>query len=192
MKLADILIFETDEVFPTTPAYKHARDENWNISDDDMEVVYKKLIKEPELDQQQVKNLANELVDEGEFSRNYGSAMFIIPRMHTLIHGMAPYGYTERSARVMFQPARPLIQFMERKGYDVPHQLASAKRDASMRNARLKSEDAKKVMSDYYKSIKNTLTRKQHMKLKSAREEIIRNLMAGRPVQAVFNDVLNR
>jgi len=167
------------------------RDSDWNISDRDMEIVYNALRNCGELDQTEVLPLAQQLVDEFDgYSKNVGSARFLINRMHVIMHGMAPLGVTEHSAQQFFQPARPLIRFMAEKGYNPEEAINMARDEARTRKQRRKAEEARQVMADYYKKIRQTLTPKQDKALRASREQILQGLMAGENPEDVFGQVV--
>jgi len=158
-----------------------------NISPADMEVVYQALKDKGELDVADVVPLAQELADEfGGYSRNAGSARFVINRMHVIMHGMAPLGVTEHSAQQFFQPARPLIAFMAEKGYNPQEAINMAKDEARTRMTKRKKAEAVKVMAAYYKQIKPTLTPQQDKAVRAARDQIVQGLETGATPEDVF------
>jgi hypothetical protein len=161
------------------------------ISAEDMEHVYNALKKKGELDQRDVGPLAAELADEYDaFSRTKGSAEFIINRMHVLMHGMAPTGYTEHSAETFMQPARPLIAFMRNKGHDTQEAIYQAQEEAKERVAKLKREPAIKAVIDYYRQIKSSLTPQQDRIVRASKEQLTQAMMAGNKIDVVFSQVL--
>jgi len=150
----------------------------FNISEEDMERVYKKVVNR-ELDASEVMDLARELIDEDGYTRNLGSARFLINRMHILIHGIAPYGVSERSAETMFTAPKPLISFIEKKGYDADKNIKHAKEEVKTRRAKVKKDVATKMMADYYKANKKKFTPEQDKKLRAERGNIIKDIMSG-------------
>lgn len=159
----------------------------WNISERDMEIVYSALRNRGELDQSDVLPLAQELVDEFDgYSRNVGSARFLINRMHVIMHGMAPLGVTEHSAQQFFQPARPLIQFMSAKGYNPEEAINLARDEARTRLTKRKEEDARNLMASYYRQIRQTLTPQQDKNVRANRDQLIQGLKTGASPEDVF------
>ena len=180
MKLVDLLEAPENQ----QPAQ---RGSDWNISERDMEIVYRALRNKGELDQADVGPLAQELVDEFDgYSKNVGSAKFVINRMHVIMHGMAPLGVTEHSAQQFFQPAKPLIRFMSGKGFNPQEAINLARDEARTRKRKRKTDEARQVMADYYKRIKQTLTPQQDKALRASRQQIIQALMAGDTPEDVF------
>lgn len=183
MKLIDL--FEMPENAAASRVSDH------NISPSDMQIVFDALRNRGELDKSEVKPLAAELVDEhGGYSKNAGSAQFVINRMHTIMHGMAPLGVSEQNAEQFMTPARPLIAFMSEKGYNPEEAINIARDEARTRIARMKRPPAVKAVMDYYRQIKSSLDPRQDKRIRANREQLIKAMMGGNKVDVVFDKVL--
>lgn len=153
------------------------------LEDSHFELAFK-AVKNKELDQSEIKDLAKEMGEKEEFDRTDKSAVFILSRMHVLVHGMAPHGFTERSAERLFQPSGPMNRFAKAKGIDVDGSISKAKQELQNRPVRIKEPEAKKMMSDYYRANKDKL--KPSKEIGKYRNKIIADLMAGKKPEEVF------
>lgn len=176
MKLAEIKpLFEQDE-----------EKQAFNISPEDMEVVFKHVSK-TDMTLDDVKSLAAELGESDEYTRNTGSALFLITRMHSLIHGIAPLGVTAATAETWFAPSGTIIRFIKGKGYDVEENVRKARAEVKTRKVKVKRPAARQLMFDYYKSIKPSLSPEQDSLLKRNNEEITQSIMDGLSPEEAFS-----
>ena len=160
------------------------------ISTEDMEHVFKALDKRQPMERMEVKALAKDLADAGEFSRNVNSAEFVVNRMHVLVHGIAPYGETENRAEKLFNASGPLVAFLKGKGYDVDENLKNAREELKNRPVTMKRDHAKQLMVQHWNDVKRELKPKQAKAITAAREHIIDYIAGGmKPVEA-FSKVL--
>lgn len=114
-----------------------------------LEVAYEAILP-TELSFDEIKDLAKELVDNDRWgNRTVGSAKFVLTRMHVLVHGMAPYDISERSAEQMFIPPRTMEDFVETKGIDVDSQISAARAEIKRRPKKLKKKAALTLFRDY-------------------------------------------
>lgn len=139
-------------------------------------------IKSKELDKAEIFDLSKELADREEFDRTVGSAMFVLNRMHILIHGIAPHGETEKRAETMFAIPQKMVDFAERGGYDTFENIKRARVELKSRSVRVKEPQARQMMSDYYQANKTNLPKN----LAQHRDEIIRNIMLGLTPEEAF------
>ena len=158
------------------------------ISRSDMELVFN-AAKKKELDKDEVIELSNDLVDSG-YSRTSGSAKFVIDRMHTIIYGKGPDGYTQKQEENMMVPSGTIKKFLSDKGIDVGDRIKRAKINMKNRIRKLSQSDATKLMSEYGKSILQTLSNKKKKWLKTHREQIIGDIMSGDTPKDAYNKVL--
>ena len=169
MKVYEIL-FEQDE------------ESTWQISEDDMEIVFQAMKNKPELHVRDINGLAHEIIDETEYSRSPGSAKFLIQRMHVIIHGIAPHGASERTAATWMVPARPLLDFMANKGYKPEERIRQARIELKGRKPKITQEQATQMMSDAARG----LDPEQRRLLSPMRNELIADIMAGLTPQEAF------
>lgn len=158
-------------------------DSTFNISDDDMEIVFQVMKNQPELHVRDIKGVAEEIMDETAYSRNVGSAQFLIQRMHVILHGLAPHGVTERTAEAWMTPSGPLFKFMAKKGFEPEERIRQARVDLKGRKPQITYDQAKKQMSDEARSLdKQTL-----QVLIPKKNEIMADIMAGLTARESFN-----
>ena len=164
---------------------------DWNISPRDMQVVYDALRNRGELDISDVTPLAKELVDEhGGYSKNTGSARFLINRMHTIMHNMAPLGVTEHSAEQFMTPARPLIAFMAEKGYNTKEAINLARDEARTRLVTVKHGEALKQVVGYYRQNKPSLNPQQDKLVRTNKDQLVKQVETGVKVEDAFQQLL--
>ena len=85
------------------------------------------------VDMSEIREIAKEFEESEEYGRTQSSAIFLLTRMHILIHGYAPHGITERSAEQMFIPSKPMEDFVKQLGYDVDSNIEQARHDMQVR-----------------------------------------------------------
>lgn len=158
-------------------------DGTFNISNDDMEIVFQAMKNQPELHVRDIKGVAEEIMDETAYSRNVGSAKFVIQRMHVILHGMAPHGVTERTAEAWMTPAKPLLKFMASKGFEPEERIRQARINLKGRKPQITYDQAKQMMADEAKNIDSATVRI----LVPKKNEIMSDIMAGLTARESFN-----
>lgn len=151
------------------------------LTDDQFQLAYN-LVKREEMDKSQIRNAAAELSETEGFGRTVASAEFVLSRMHILVHGLAPHGETQNRAETMFTIPETMVKFAQRQGYDVFENIERAKRDLKDRPVRVKEQDAKQMMVQYYQANKDRLPKN----ISQHRENIILDIMAGGKPEEVF------
>lgn len=157
------------------------KDDSSRLSDEQFQMAYD-LVRKNELDKAEIKELAKELSEKEGFGRSNNSADFVLNRMHVLVHGLAPHGETEARAETMFTIPETMKAFAKKKGIDVFDSIQKAKLDLKNRPKKVDQKTATAAMSEYYKAHKATLPKN----ISNFREEIIKDIMAGEEVAAVF------
>ena len=152
------------------------------FTDEQLELVYGK-IKDEEFDKDEISDLAQELEESDDFGRTKESAKFALTRMHILIHGIAPDGETERRAETMFTIPNTMNEFAARKGIDTFENIERAREELKHRPVRVKREDAKEMMLDYYHENKDWLPKD----IAKDREDIIDSIMNGDDPDEAFS-----
>lgn len=152
------------------------------ITDAQMQMAYNAIVPQ-ELDTAEIADLAKQFGESDAFGRTAGSASFLLPRMHILVHGVAPHGETERRAETMFTIPQKMIDFANRMGLDTVYNIEAAREELRNRPVRVKRDDAVFMMSDYYKANKANLPKD----IIKHREEIIDRLMAGATPEEAFS-----
>ena len=135
-------------------------------------------VKKEELDFSEIKELAKEVQEHESYDRTVGSAIFVLTRMHILIHGSAPYGLTEKSAETFFQPSGPMNKFAEAKGIDVGENVRRARIDLKNRTPKITNAEAGSMVAQWWKENKERLGHMRDAILR-AKDEIISDVMAG-------------
>mgnify|MGYP001025385314 CR=1 FL=1 len=138
------------------------------------------VIKDREFDYKELQNLAPGLADTPEYGRNRGSAMFALTRLHILVHGIVPYGVTPDSAKKMFSPSRPMVDFARRVlGIDTQDSINHAITDFNNRPApeqkKLSWKDADAARVKYWATNKPSLP----LNIGKYRKEITADIHAG-------------
>jgi hypothetical protein len=116
-------------------------------------------VKKEVLTIQDIKELAKIMEQNEAFDRTVGSAIFILTRMHILVHGMAPYGVTEKSAEEFFKSSKPMENFVETKGIDVDKSMLTARAELKTRPVLVNKDVAAQAVWDYYRANKSNLPR---------------------------------
>lgn len=151
------------------------------LTDAQLEMAFK-AIKNEELDKAEIDDLAKQFEESETFGRTRGSAQFLLNRMHILVHGLAPYGETERRAETMFAIPQSMIEFADRKGIDTVYNIKNAREELKNRPVRIKRPEATNMMFDYYKANKNSLRKD----VGEHREQIINDIMGGKSPEEAF------
>ena len=149
------------------------------LNDKHYNIAYKLMIKK-ELDKDEIVDLAKELNESDEYDRTDNSAMFLLSRMHILVHGLAPHGETEARAETMFTICEKMIDYANRKGLDTMFNIELAHDELKSRPVRINRETAKKILFAHYSENKNTLSKTID------RESVIERLMNGVAVEEAF------
>jgi hypothetical protein len=152
------------------------------ITDAQMQMAYDAIVQK-ELDKTEIDDLAKQFGESDAFGRSYGSATFLLPRMHILVHGVAPHGETESRAEKMFGIPQRMIDFANRKGLDTLYNMEAAWEELRNRPVRVKREEAKQIMANYYRANKAALPKN----IGQRREEIIDRLMNGATPEEAFS-----
>lgn len=156
-------------------------DGSTRITDAQMQMAYNAVVQK-ELDTAEIADLAKQFGETDAFGRTAGSASFLLPRMHILVHGLAPHGETEHRAETMFQIPNKMIDFANRMGLDTVYNIEAAREELRSRPVRVKRPEAVQIMADYYKANKANLPRD----IAKRREEIIDRLMNGATPEEAF------
>lgn len=165
-------------------------DDSRAISTEDMEMVFKR-VEPKELYKEDIADIANELAEDSEFGRNKASAEFLLNRMHVLIHGIAPHGETQNRAEKMFNASRPLIDFINKKGYDVDGNLEKARIELANRLVKVKRPEALKRVAEYFKNIKEKITKEEADVFRKNKENIVKDIMNGIEPAEAFKKVVH-
>lgn len=154
-----------------------------HITTAQIEMAYNAIIIK-ELDTDEINDLAIEFGESAEFGRSKGSAIFLLNRLHILIHGIAPHGETEKRAEIMFQINQSLEDFAQDKGIETELNILLAREDLQHRPVTVKfnKEDARSMMASFYKQHKLTLPKN----IVNFRDSIIKNIMAGKTPKDSF------
>ena len=133
-----------------------------------------------------IEDIAREILEQG-YTRTVGSARFTLNRMHILIHGVAPYGVTEKAAEKMFRPPQTMQDFVEGKGINVNENLMNAKEEIKNRPKKVRRKEATKMFSAYYFENKDFIDRAKFTGMNQAnRERVIKMIMSGITPEEAF------
>lgn len=159
------------------------------LTDEELRVAYDKLIRN-EMSKEEIADFARDMVEKGEYPRTVGSLIFVLSRMHIILHGIAPEGETQNRADIMFRDTRPIIDYVLRRGdldeEDIQYHLGHAREELASRpspRAKIRPEDARKMMSDYYRNNRNMMPKN----ITQYREQIIQDILNGVPVEQAFS-----
>jgi hypothetical protein len=153
-----------------------------NFSQEELETLYKVITSHKELDLSELKGITQELEEKGQWSRGDFSAKLGLARMHVLVHGVAPYGATERTAENWMQPSLRMMEFAKKKGLEADANLARAKRELSSRKPKLKREQAVQMMAAYAKENRDKITQSA----RANRDSILGDIQAGLTPEEAF------
>lgn len=149
------------------------------LTDTHYDIAYN-LIVEKELDRDEIKDLAKELNESDIYDRNDNSAEFLLSRMHILVHAIAPHGETETRAETMFTICSKMINYANRRGLDTVFNIEFARIELKDRPIRIKYEDVKKLVCDYYFSMPKS------SRPNVDRDEVIAKVMEGTAIEEAF------
>ena len=79
---------------------------------------------------------------------------------------------------------------MEENGFDVEENIDRAKLELKTRKQKVKQDVATNMMAEFYKANRDKYTPQQQTALKSARQEIVKDIMAGESPADAFASVL--
>lgn len=159
------------------------------LSYEQMKMAYDKL-KQTQLTKEEIADLAQQFADQGDYARTKDSAIFLLSRMHILLHGIAPEGETKERANTMFKISNNMKQFVLDQGdldmEDINYHIGEAVKELQTRKtvSKLNKEDATRVMVDYYKANKAMISDQVRHYL--TRQDIVQNIMNGQSPEEAF------
>lgn len=174
MKLIDL--FEQDEERVTG-----------RLGPEEFELAYNKLAQN-EMSKEEIRDFAREMVESGRYPRSANSLIFLLSRMHIILHGVAPEGETQNRADVMFRDTKPIIDYVIQRGdldmEDIEQNIGDAKEELASRPIirKVKKEEALRMMSEYYKANKERIPRN----IQQYREQIVQAIMNGVSPEQAF------
>lgn len=163
------------------------------ITDEEMELVYGRL-RRNEMSKAEIQEFAKAMVEGGKYQRSVGSLVFLMERMHILMHGSIPDGETSTWVYTfltsdLWDMRSFIVHQGDLNGRDIRDNVAMAKKQYDQivaektRKASLPNrEAAMQMMSEFYR--KN----KQFIKPDVAkfREQIIADIMSGKSTEESF------
>lgn len=159
------------------------------LTDEEFSLAYNKLVQN-EMSKEEIKNFARDMVAEGRYPRSEQSLIFLMSRMHIILHGLAPEGETQNRADVMFRDTQPIINYVLKRGEldeeDIRYHIGQAREELANRpppRVKIKPEDARKMMSDFYMANKDTLPRN----IGQQRNQIIQDIINGMSAEEAFS-----
>jgi hypothetical protein len=140
------------------------------------------------MDYDELKDKVNQAYIDYTPTRSKRSLLIACIVMHSMIHGILPYGCPTYSGRwqVVFGN---MARFGEEKGYDVSSNMKHAEEEAKNRAKIKNKKDALLVMSNYYKQ--NKYSPEQIQKLKQNRESLLNLIQKGIPPDKAFQQILS-
>lgn len=163
------------------------------LSDDQMKMAYDKLIQR-ELTKEEISDLSQQFADQGDYARTKNSAIFLLSRMHILLHGIAPEGETKERANTMFKISDHMKKFVINQGdldlEDINYHIGEAAKELQTRKVRTKlnQEDATRIMVDFYQKHKANISNEVRHYLK--RQDIIKDIMNGKTPEEAFQQYM--
>ena len=158
------------------------------ISHADLGIAYDKLLRD-QLSKEEIADYAEVISESGVYDRSTNSAVFVLSRMHTLLHGQAPDGETQNRADTMFNIPQSMYDFVIAQGdldqEDLYMHVREAKIELANRPTRIKKEHAIALMAEYYKNHKKSLP----TNVREYRSSIIDQIMEGISPQTAFSVV---
>lgn len=155
------------------------------LTNEELGLAYDRLMRS-EMTKEEINDFAKDFTTSGRYPRTAGSLIFVMSRMHILLHGVAPEGETQSRADTMFNIPQSMIDYVLGRGdldeEDLRLHIRNAEEDLAARPVRLRKEDALKVMSEFYRAHKPTLPKD----IGSHREEILSDIMNGVPAEQAF------
>ena len=143
------------------------------------------LVKDQELDKKEIAELAHDIGETDEYDRTKASAELLLARMHILVHGVAPYGETQKRAEEFLTISQSMVDFANRMGYDTLYNIDHAREELKNRPVRIPRDEAAQLVWDYYRKNKDFLPKTvgQH------KEELTDKVASGVSVEDVFKQL---
>lgn len=162
-----------------------------NISDDQLKLAYEEIHRQ-RMSVEELNDIAADIADRPDSERTKGSYEFILARLHTLIHGYAPYGMSETRAETMFRATTNMAEFVDAMGYDVKMNIEQARGEMKIRAAEERrrkelSANAQRIVLDYYKTNKDELKKTHSADLSKKRDELVAMVSNDVSVEDAFN-----
>lgn len=149
------------------------------LTDEEFKVAYDKL-QRSEMSKEEIQDFANEVVSSGQYPRSAGSLVFVMNRMHILLHGLVPEGESANRAEIMFRDTQPMINYVVGRGHlsaeDIHSQIQDAREELEQRPSakpKIKREDAMRMMGQYFMANKARIPKN----VTQYREQIIQDIM---------------
>lgn len=159
------------------------------LGEDEFRLAYDKLFRH-EMTKEEISTWSREVAEEGRYTRTFQSLEFVMNRMHILLHGIAPEGESPTRAGTMFKISQPMVNYVIERGdfdhEDISAHVEHAKEELAERplpRPRMKPEEARKIMSDYYQANKNNIPRT----VTTHRESIIQDILNGLSAEEAFD-----
>ena len=161
------------------------------LTDDELGLAYEKL-RQNEMSKEEIHDWSRQQVEDGRYPRSPESLKFVLSRMHIILHGVAPEGESPNRADVMFRDTQPIINFVLSKGEldeeDIQMHIGHAREELAQRQppkAKLKREDALRMMADYYKEHRDILPNN----IAKFRDQIVNSILGGMTPDQAFSAV---
>lgn len=157
------------------------------LGEEEFELAYNKLVQN-EMSKEEIRDFARDMVESGRYPRSVESLVFLLSRMHTILHGIAPEGETQARADVMFRDTRPMIDYVLRRGdldmEDIEYNIGQAKEELAARPVvkKVKRDEALQMMAEFYNANRELIRpeARQH------RDEIVQAIMNGASPEQAF------
>lgn len=143
------------------------------------------LVKEKPLTKADIMNISEDISGSSNYLRTIYSAQISLTILHTLAHGLLPYGVIPQEGQWQV-PSRLMIEYAQSRGYDVESHIKQAKTNLEERVKALKSKKTRKVavalLSSYFQENRKQL----RADVADYREDILRDIMNGVEVTFAF------